>query len=271
MGTITQSARLPRRQGTFSARVGSLRVRASAGDASAWWELGCLLGDGDVDARGRVSGPPDHRGAFLAFRRGADLGDASALLNLGVCYDSGRGTRRNRAAARSCYQRVWRGTRDCSAAANLATWYRDAGDDRRALAWYVKAAAAGDGDAYVDIAYGYYYGVGTNRNIARAVSALGCADHAPSITPYSREEASYMRAVILVDRGRRDDTAAAASLLQQAAADGDYPEADAVLRALVGGLVPSPCRCRRHWKPTVRGQAPCPLHPRTERRRRRTR
>lgn len=267
MGTTTQSARLPRRQAAFSTRVASLRVRASAGDASAWWELGCLLGDGDVDARGRVSTPSDHRGAFMAFRRGAELGDASALLNLGVCYDRGLGTRRNRAAARHCYQRVWRRTRDGAAAGNLATWYRDTDDHRRAMAWYGKSAATGDGDAYVDLAYACYYGLGTRRNVARALSALGRADHAPSISPYSREEASYLRAVILLDRGRSGDTATATPLLQQAAADGDYPEADAVLRELAEGVMPSPCRCRRHWKPTVRGQAPCPLHRRATRRR----
>ena len=248
------------RRRPFAARLASLRSRADAGDASAWWELGCLLLDGDVDSRGRVRVSPDHRGAFRAFLQGAQGGDDNALLTLGVCYDNGTGTRRDRVAAWRCYQRVWRRTHHAAAAVNLATWHRDHGELRLAVAWFGKAADAGDSDAYVDLAYGFYYGLGTTQSTASALRALARAERATSITPYGSEEGRYLRAVILLDRGRRGDTTAAMSWLQRAAADNDYPEADAVPAALQRGVVPTPCRCRRHQRRSVPGQAPCALH-----------
>ncbi len=244
----------------FAARAATLRARAYAGDASAWWELGCLLEEGDIDSQGTVRAVPDRRAAFRAFRRGAEGGDYDALLNLGVCYDNGTGTRRDRAAAWRCYHRLWRRTKHGAAANNLATWHRDRGNLRLAFSWYRKAAAAHDGDAHVALAYGYYYGLGTTKNLGRALRALDRADHTNDITPYGQEEALYLRAVVLLDRGRRGDIVAATSLLRRAAADGDYPEADAVLADIARGMVPTPCRCRRHLARTVKGQAQCPVH-----------
>ena len=139
--------------------------------SEAWWELGCLLQDGEVDGRGAVLVAPDHRGAFLAFRRGARAGDDGALLNLGVCYDNATGRRRDRVKALRCYLRLWRRTQQCAAANNLATWHRDGGNQRRAFSWYQKAADAGDGDAPVALAYAYYYRLGTTKSLARARSA----------------------------------------------------------------------------------------------------
>ena len=248
--------------GSFTARVTALRARGTAGEAAAWWELGCLLEDGDIDGRGRVRIAPDLRGAFRAFRRGAESGDDGALLNLGVCYDTGQGTRRDRAAAWRCYQRLWRRTRDGSAANNLATWHRDRGNLRLAVAWYRRAADARDGDAHVTLAYCHYYGLGTTKSTARALRELDHADRTSDITPYGHEEALYLRAVVRLDRGRRSDFAAAMSLLRQAAADSDYPEAEAVLADIAAGAVPTPCRCRRHLARTVKGQAHCPVHSR---------
>ncbi len=147
--------------------------------SEAWWELGCLLQDGEVDGRGAVLVAPDHRGAFLAFRRGARAGDDGALLNLGVCYDNATGRRRDRVKALRCYLRLWRRTQQCAAANNLATWHRDGGNQRRAFSWYQKAADAGDGDAHVALAYAYYYGLGTTKSLARARSAL----HRPRTRP----------------------------------------------------------------------------------------
>jgi TPR repeat protein len=248
------------RHASFAKRAAALRSRASAGDAEAWWELGCLLKDGEVDGRGAIPVPPDHRGAFLAFRRGAEAGDDGALLNLGVCYDHATGTRRNRAKAWRCYHRLWRKTQQYTAANNLATWHRDGGNQRLAFSWYQKAADAGDGDAHVALAYAYYYGLGTTTSLARALRELDRAGRSNTITSFGREEALYLRAVARLDRGRRGDIVAATSLLRRAAADGDYPEADAVLTDIGRNRIPTPCRCRRHLAHTVKGQAQCPLH-----------
>lgn len=244
----------------YAARIASLRSRADAGDASAWWELGCLLQDGEVDARGAILVRPDHRGAFLAFRRGAEAGDDSALLNLGVCYDNATGTRRNRVEAWRCYHRLWRRTRHYMAANDLATWHRDGGNQRLAFSWYEKAADAGDGDAHVALAYAYYYGLGTTKSLAHALRELDRAGRSNAITPFAEEEALYLRAVARLDRGRRGDIVAATSLLRRAAADGDYPEADAVLTDIGRDRIPTPCRCRRHLAQAVKGQAQCRLH-----------
>ncbi len=248
------------RQASFAEREAALRARASAGDAEAWWELGCLLQDGEVDGRGAVRVAPDHRRAFLAFRRGAEAGNDGALLNLGVCYDNGTGTRRDRAKAWRCYHRLWRRTRQHAAANNLATWHRDGGNQRLAFLWYQKAADAGDGDAHVALAYACYYGLGAAKSLARALRELDRADRSNAITRFGQEEALYLQAIVRLDRGRRGDIVAATSLLRRAAADGDYPEADTVLADIARGMVPTLCRCRRHLTRTVKGQAQCPLH-----------
>ncbi len=263
---VRRPARVRRRSIPFKTRLAELRARAGNGDASAFWQLGCLLDEGDVDGAGRVRVPPNRRGAFAAYRRGAALGDAAALLNLGVCYDNGEGTRRDRGAAWQCYQRVWRRTGDGAAANNLATWHRDAGNQSLAFSWYEKAASAGDGDAQVSLAYSYYYGIGVTRDAKRAVRSLDRADRAESITPLGREEAQYLRAVILLDRQPAGDIDDATALLRKAAADGDYPEAVALLDDLAQGETLSPCRCRRHWKRALGGQVACPLHRRHRRR-----
>ena len=250
------------RSGSFTERAAALRARAMAGDQAAWWELGCLLEVGDVDARGRARIAADFRGAYRAFRRGAESGDDGALLNLGVCYDNGQGTRRDLAAAWRCYQRVWRRTRAGSAANNLATWHRDRGNLRLAVTWYRKAAGARDGDAHVALAYSLYYGLGTTKCRARALRELDRADRTSDITPYGHEEALYLRAVVLLDGGRRRDQSRALELLRLANRDGDYPEASALERQIVAGDDLAPCRCRRHQDKTTLGQAACPQHPR---------
>ncbi len=203
---------------------------------------------------------PDRRGAFLAYRRGAEAGDDGALLNLGVCYDNATGTRRDRAKAWHCYHGLWRRTQQHAAANNLATWHRDGGNQRLAFSWYQKAADAGDGDAHVALAYACYYGLGTTKSLERALRELDRAGCSNTITPFGQEEALYLRAVARLDRGRRGDIVAATALLRRAASNGDYPEADAVLTDIGRNRIPTPCRCRRHLARTVKGQAQCPLH-----------
>ena len=194
-----QHARVTRRRPAFAARVASLRARA--------------------------------------FLRGAQCGDADALLNL------------------------WRRSKPGVAANNVATWHRDRGNQRLAFSWYRKAAAAHDGDACVALAYGHHYGVGTARHTPHALRALARAERAASISPYGLEEAWYLRPVILRDRGRRGDRAAATSWLRRAAADGDDPEAEVIFADIARGMSPTPCRCRRHLTRSVPRRAPCSRHP----------
>lgn len=242
---------------TFATRLARLRNMAQAGNADAWWILGSALDDGEPDGRGGFRVRPDLRGAFDAFSRATRGGHRTAWLSLGYCHDTGRGTRKDPAAARRCYTRCWRATAHPGAASNLGTWYRDRGRLRDAVRWYRRAALFGDGEARLTLGYCLYYGLGVRTNLAAALACWRDLDDTPNITPYGREEAWYLRAVAHVDAGRRT---LAASLLMQAAADGDYPEADDLLAQLRAGNTPVPCRCRRRLDRRIRGHARCERH-----------
>ena len=223
----------------------------------SWWLLASMLDEGVPDGRGEFTVGPDLRGAFRAYTRAADSGYEGAWLNLGYCYATGRGTRQNLHAARRSYARCWRKTAHSGAAGNLATWYRDRGRLREAVRWYRRAALFGDDDASLTLGYCLYYGIGARRDQTAALARWRRLDDTPHVTPYGREEAWYLRAVAHVDAGRRG---LAASLLTPAAADGDYPEADELLSQLNVGEPPVPCRCRRHFATSIRGQARCQRH-----------
>lgn len=242
---------------TFRERMARLRARARAGDAASWWLLATALDEGDADDRGAFGIRPDRRAAFRAYTRAAQRGYKAAWLNLGVCYDTGRGVRRNAATARRCYARAWRLTALPSAAINLGTWYRDRGQLREAVRWYRRAALFGDGEARLTLGYCLYYGLGVRRDRDAAIMCWRPLDDTAWITPYGREEAWYLRAVAHADAGRRR---LAMTLVSRAAADGDYPEADALLAELTAGETPTPCRCRRHMPRPTRGQARCAQH-----------
>jgi len=73
----------------------------------------------------------------------------------------------------------------------------------------------------------------------------------------------YGLAVSFVDAGPRSH---AMPLLKAAAADGDYPEAMAVLEQIRDKKAVEPCRCRRFIRKTLLGHAACGVH-RTKQRR----
>ena len=218
-----------------------------------------------VNARGRQLIAPALKDAFTAYLRSARLGDSSGLLALGLCYDNGAGVRQNKQRARQFYLAVWRRERHYAAASNIATVHRDLGDMRTALRWWHKAAAAGDGDALVCIGYCYYYGLGARPDRVKSMTAFKRAGDAKSIIELDREEALYHRAVAQIDRASGRGRTIARALLVKANADGDYPEAQALLRQLDTGRPPVPCRCRRGLNRAVPGQAPCAVHRRPRR------
>jgi len=245
---------------SFRDRVAGLRTDAEQGHAEASFELGCLLEDGLVDARGQHLVPPDLAAAVAAYQRAVELGDLEALLNLGVCYDRGNGVRRNRRRALLCYSKLWKARRYAGAATNIATVYRDDGDLRRAFQWLRRAASTGSGDATADMGYWLYYGIGVRRDVAKARSAFHRAAQSRDISDFDREEALYLLAVAHLDRSGLQNRAQARALLTRANADGDYPEAGALVAQLDLETEPVPCRCRRGLDRHVRGQAPCDVH-----------
>lgn len=89
--------------------------------------------------------------AFHLFFEAARAGDASAQLNVGYLYDTGRGVARSRTSALAWYRKAVRGGQ-AAAANNIGTIYRDEGRLRLAVRWFEKSAAMGDPDALLEVA-----------------------------------------------------------------------------------------------------------------------
>ncbi len=141
---------------------------------------------------------------------------------------------------------------------NIAVRHRDAAKYRRAYYWWHRAANSGDGDAWADVGYCLEHGIGVRRDVRAAVRAYGRAIRSSQVTSWVQEEAHYRLGAILLSRGAK---AQATRHLRRAAADGDYPEAAALLAQAVAGPSPRVCNCRRGRGRHVRGQARCILHP----------
>jgi TPR repeat protein len=248
------------RKGPFSRRVKQLKQAADSGSARATFELGCLLEEGVVDGHGRQVVAPALVKAVAAYRCAAALGDPGAWLNLGLCYDYGKGVRRSQRRALLCYLDLWKAKRDPSAANNAATVYRDYGDSRAAFRWWRKAAEAGDRTALVDVGYCLYNGIGVRRDEAEALDAFRRASRSTYISAFELEEALYHRAVVHLDRGGAANRTKARLLLMRANRDDDFEQARELLAQLSSARRPIPCRCRRGWRRSIKGQAPCALH-----------
>jgi TPR repeat protein len=128
---------------------------------------------------------------------------------------------------------------------NRAVDYRRAGRHRLAFAWWSRAAADGDGDACVEIGYALQHGIGVRRNAPSAARAYRRAIRQYYITEYGSEEARYHLATLLLERRTSRARAEASRLLADASADGDYPQATRLLRALAHDPAPPLCHCRR--------------------------
>ena len=237
-------------------RLARLRGRVAAGDFRAHFELGLELLEGIQDARGRPVVRRNPVYAVRLLRAAAEGGVTDAFFSLGYAYDVGLGVRTNQTEAERWYRRAYR-TGSSMGTGNLAIIYRDAGDLRSAFRWYRRAAALKDGDAMVDVAYCYQYGIGVRKNITEARKLYRGAISSRDITANGREEAKYGLAISFVDAGQN---ARAVRLLKTAAADGDYSEAEAVLEQIRGKKAAEPCRCRRFLRKTLLGHAECKMH-----------
>jgi TPR repeat protein len=233
-----------------------LRRRVAAGDLQAHFELGLELRDGIQDIRGRTIVRRNAVYAVRLLRAAAQGGISEAYDSLAYAYDVGLGVRANRAEAERWYRRAYRsGSSMC--AGSLAIIYRDAGDLRSAFRWYRRAAALKDGDAMVDVAYCYQYGIGVRKNVLAAQRVYRSAMSSRDITAYGREEAMYGLAVSFVDTGQN---ARAVPLLKAASADGDYTEAEAVLEQIRGKKAADACRRWRFLRKNLLGHATCGVH-----------
>ena len=165
------------------------------------------------------------------------------------------------------YIRKWRPIAvrgDSIAMSNVAAAYRILGNNRLAARWFRRAAEQGDGDAMTDWGYCLQHSVGVQRDERSAERVYRSAIACKWITDFSREEAMYHLAVLLLGRQSASSRRAAARLLRDANADGDYPQAQALLRVVRSADVRNVCICRRHLRPRL-ARRHCPLHgPRRE-------
>lgn len=105
--------------------------------------------------------------AFALFTRGAELGDSASLVDLGYFYDNGIFVKKNKGKALQCYRKAY-AQGDAGAANNIATVYRDIGDEKKMLWWFRRAAAMGDIDVLLDLAERYEQGDAVSKNPAKA-------------------------------------------------------------------------------------------------------
>lgn len=242
-------------------RAAELQWAAEQGNSESYWELGWLFKDGVVDTRGRYVVKPALKRAFNCFQKAAELGNPYGLNALGYCYDLGHGVRANKKKALLYYIKAWKAHHEPCPASNIATIHRDLGNLRLAFRWYRKAADTGvDGDAFVDVGYCLYYGIGVKTQKSKALAVFQLACRSKFITELGREEAFYHLAVASLDRTGSHSKQRTRKLLLRANVDNDYPEARELLAQLNGKGLPVPCRCRRFLSLSILGQAACALH-----------
>lgn len=125
------------------------------------------------------------RSAFRHFRASAEAGEENAFLNVGCCYDTGKGTHPNRSLALHWYRRAYR-RGDACAATNIGTIWRDQHQVKRALYWFQRAVKMGDGDANLEIAKIYLCSDASSKRAVRYLNMTLRADH---VTEDSKEQA----------------------------------------------------------------------------------
>jgi TPR repeat protein len=89
--------------------------------------------------------------AFALFRAAAQMGHDGAQVNVGYCYDVGKGVRRNLSRAMLWYKRASR-RGDSGAAHNIGTIYRDKGAFGLARRWFLLAIKRGNAGSAVELA-----------------------------------------------------------------------------------------------------------------------
>jgi TPR repeat protein len=125
------------------------------------------------------------RSAFRLFLAAANAGDTRSQLNVGHCYDTGSGTRRNRSAAVYWYKRAYR-RGDANAANNIGTIWRDEKKPHRALSWFQRAVKMGNDDSNLEIAKHY---LRNEHDPRKAMPYLKKVFQSDRVTEASAEEA----------------------------------------------------------------------------------
>jgi TPR repeat protein len=168
----------------------------------------------------------------------------------------------NRTDRELAYIRKWRPAAmqgNCSAMSNVAAAYRILGRSRCSFKWYIRAAQNGDHDAFVDVGYCYHTGYGVKKNQQLAEMAYKKAINGTYICEYSREEAMYLLAIILLSSCKSRAKKKAITLLELANRDQDYPEAAHLLEITPFTKDVRICLCRRGLRKRL-AILRCPIH-----------
>jgi TPR repeat protein len=131
----------------------------------------------------------DYAAARECFEAGARLGDPASVVRLGMLFDLGLGVLQDKAEAMRCYRRAWR-RRDTCAANNIAVLYRERADCVRMFRWFQRAADAGDGGAFLELAKCRLAGIGAPKSTEAALRHLATAMSSDSISESDREAAA---------------------------------------------------------------------------------
>lgn len=214
---------------------GQLQRKAQEGDAEAQLDVGSWLEDGLTDSNGSVLARRDARAAVRWYRLSATAGHSFAQINLGNCLSTGSGVRRDDAEALRWYKRALRQGNN-TAANNIATVYRDHGDNRRTVFWYRRAVACGDADALVEIGWRYYEGVGVKCDAGAAVRCFREAIASKEISQAGREDAMFHLAVAFHEgRGAKKSAARALRWASLANKDDDHARARDLIEKIKKG------------------------------------
>jgi TPR repeat protein len=150
---------------------------------------------------------------------------------------------------------------DGPAARNVGTWYRDRRKPDKAVRWWTRAVALGDGDSRVELGYCYHFGIGVRRDPHRAVQFYRGALKGRAVGDHAKEEAARLLALAYRDGvGVRRSPARAIQYLQRANTDGGFREAREALDSLTRRPLAPLCCCRRGRAGQKAGNAPCAVY-----------
>ena len=211
----------------------ALHRLARAGQARAEFEIGMRYHHGFTTDDGMLIIHANPQRAVKWYRRAAEQQYPAAQNSLGYCLDIGEGIRKNLQEALFWYKQAWRNGDPC-AASNIATLYRDQGNQRRAMFWYQRAVTIShDDDALVEVGYRYYYGIGVQRNYQAAIASYQKAVTSEMITEAGKQKAMYYLGMAYFEgKGVEPSTMTARKWFEQADRDHDHTQAQQMLKRL---------------------------------------
>ena len=131
----------------------------------------------------------DHDGALALFRRGAELGDASAYNAIGIAYDAGRGVAQDKWAAIEWFVKAWNDGENPGYGANIAKTYDELDEWEQAELWWRRALESGDKGAGLQYAKSLMERGATRRLCAPGATHRGRGQRRAAHGSFGKREA----------------------------------------------------------------------------------